>query len=620
VSDPADVDRIVATAVAAAQGWATRPAPERAAVLRAAGAALARARGELLTVMAHEAGKTVAEADPEISEAIDFATYYADRALDLDVPGAAFAPDRVVVVTPPWNFPLAIPLGGVLAALAAGAAVVIKPAPQTRAVAERGVAALHAAFAAAGAPREVLQLVHTDEGDAGRRLVTHPDVETVVLTGASETAARFRAWRPQLRLLAETSGKNALVVTPSADPDLAVADVLRSAFGHAGQKCSAASLLILVGSMARSERFRRQLVDAVRSLRVGWSTEAATTMGPLVEPPSPKLLRALTTLEPGETWLVQPRRLDEEGRLWTPGVKDGVRPGSFLATTEVFGPVLGVMAAADLDEAIAWQNATAYGLTGGLHSLDEREIEAWTDRVEVGNAYVNRHMTGAIVQRQSFGGWKGSVVGPGAKAGGPNYVAQFGAWRDGDLAALPAATPGPDAARVLALAAALPAEDRAWLRAAAASDEAAWCSEFGVEHDPSGLRAEANVFRYRPLPHLLVRVGADRPRDLLRVRLAAARSGTRVSVSSAVPLDLPGVPVPPETDADFAARLATLAGTERLRALGPLPEPVLRAAAAAGLSVLDAAPVAAGRRELLTVLREQAISRTRHRFGHLPAE
>jgi RHH-type transcriptional regulator, proline utilization regulon repressor / proline dehydrogenase / delta 1-pyrroline-5-carboxylate dehydrogenase len=278
------------------------------------------------------------------------------------------------------------------------------------------------------------------------------------------------------------------------------------------------------------------------------------------------------------------------------------------------------MAAPDLDTAIDWQNATGYGLTGGLHSLDEAEIDHWLRRVEVGNAYVNRPTTGAIVRRQPFGGWKASVVGPGAKAGGPNYVAQFGRWRDGDPGDLPAAARlSPAVERLLTLA---EAADVPWLRAAAESDQAAWEAEFGVEHDPSALAAEADVFRYRPLPLLLVRTAPDRRRALLRVLLAAARSGTHVQVSSAGPLGLPalsGVGVRVEPDGGLAARLATAPRPERLRALVPLASVVLESAARHGVTVLDAPPVAAGRRELLTVLREQSISRTRHRFGHLPA-
>ncbi|MFP5071742.1 proline dehydrogenase family protein [Pseudonocardia nantongensis] len=613
VTDPSEVDAAVARA--AASGWRDVPAAERATVLRRAARGLAAARGLLLATMIGEGGKTVAEADPEISEAIDFAAYYAERAADSG--DARFTPDRVVVVTPPWNFPIAIPLGGCLAGLAAGASVLLKPAPQVRACAEVGVAALHRA----GVPADALALLPTDEADAGRRLVTHPGVDRVVLTGSSETARLFRTWRPELNLIAETSGKNALVITAAADPDLAVADLVRSAFGHAGQKCSAASLGILVGSAATGSatgrRLRRQLVDAVATLRVGPGSDLSTTMGPLVDEPSGKLVRALTTLEPGERWLVRPRRLGE--RLWSPGVRTGVRPGTWFHRTECFGPVLGLMAARDLDEAIAWQNGTGYGLTGGIHSLDEEEIEHWCSRVEVGNAYVNRHITGAIVQRQSFGGWKGSVLGPGAKPGGPNYVAQFGTWHDslgspaGASAGSPAGSePGPAAGRVLAAAADLPAAERDRLARAAASDAAAWRDEFGVEHDPTGLAAESNVFRYRPLPELTLWAGAGASRaDVLRVLLAAAAAGVPVRAHG------PGLGDGGLPGATRAGDPPDPASGDRIRALGAVPGTLRAAAIEVGATVLDAPVLTDGRRELSTVLREQAISRTRHRFGHL---
>jgi RHH-type proline utilization regulon transcriptional repressor/proline dehydrogenase/delta 1-pyrroline-5-carboxylate dehydrogenase len=620
LTEPAAVDAVVERA--AASSWRSVVPAERARLLREAARSLAAARTELLSTMVHEAGKTVAEADPEISEAVDFAAYYADRALDL--PPDRFTPDRVVVVTPPWNFPVAIPLGGCLAALAAGAAVVIKPAPQVRACAEVGVAALHRA----GIPADALQLVHTDEAAAGARLITHPAVERVVLTGASETAALFRSWRPDLALVAETSGKNALVITAAADPDLAVTDLVRSAFGHAGQKCSAASLAILVGSMANprsrvGRRFRRQLIDAVRTLRVGHGSDLATTMGPLVgEIPDAqrsgagpsklsKLERALTTLDDGESWLVEPRQLGPA--LWTPGVRDGVAPGSWFHLTECFGPVLGLMTAGSLDEAIALQNATGYGLTGGLHSLDTDEIERWSESAEVGNAYVNRHITGAIVARQSFGGWKGSVVGPGAKPGGPNYVAQFGTWSD--PASLPSAPLGRAASDLLASAASsLSTEDLAWLRAAAGSDAFWWREEFAVEHDPTGIAAEANIFRYRPLPSLRVVVGEDASeRDLLRVRLVGACAGVEVTTFWRPDPASDGGFVP---NAGIAPRRACEPG-ERIRVIGTPPEGLRREAAEVGASLVEAPVLADGRRELLTVLREQAISVTRHRFGHV---
>ena len=591
IEDVADVDAAMARAEAVRELWGQTSPQGRAAVLRRAAVHLEEARGDLVAAMVAEPGKTVAEADPEVSEAVDFARYYADRAealADGALPGARFRPEGITVVTPPWNFPVAIPVGSVLAALAAGSPVLVKPAPPTPLCGAVAVAAIHRAFDELGVPRDVLQVVLSPEGDVGRRLVTHPSVSRVLLTGSIETAELFASWREDLVVLAETSGKNAIVVTPSADVDLAVADVVRSAFGHAGQKCSAASLLILVGGAGRSDRLRRQLADAVTSLAVGRATDLATTMGPLTEPASGKLLRALTTLDRGEAWLVAPRKLDDAGLLWTPGVKHGVAPGSFFHTTEVFGPVLGVMRTETLAEAIELQNAVAFGLTGGLHSLDEEEIDTWLATVQVGNAYVNRHITGAVVRRQPFGGWKASVVGPGAKAGGPNYVAQLGTWND-----------SPD----------VPQDDDGWLGWARTDDVTWWATEFGPEHDPSGLEVESNVLRYRPVPHLTVRVGyGSRQRELDRVLAAADLARVPVTVSRG----------DEEDDVAFAQRVRAGEVGGRIRLIGASTG--LREAARtrlAEVTVLDGPVLASGRRELLTVLREQAISRTRHRFGHV---
>jgi RHH-type proline utilization regulon transcriptional repressor/proline dehydrogenase/delta 1-pyrroline-5-carboxylate dehydrogenase len=649
LSTTEDVDRVIAAARAAQPEWAARSGAGRAAVLRRAADELEARRGELVTVMAAEGGKTVAEADPEVSEAVDFARYYADRATELDpaaghlgTDGARFTPSTVTLVTPPWNFPVAIPLGSVLAGLAAGSAVVIKPAHAVPACTEVAVTALHAALAEAGVPTEVLQVVRTDEGEVGRALVAHDGVDTVLLTGAIETARTFSTWRAGHergpRVYAETSGKNALVITPAADYDLAVADLVRSAFGHAGQKCSAASLAILVGSAGTSARLRRQLVDAVRSIRVGWPSDLGTTMGPVIEPPDGKLLRALTTLDPGESWLVEPAPLDDTGRLWSPGLKDGVAPGSFFHLTEAFGPVLGIMRAETLDEAVALQNGTAFGLTGGLHSLDEDEIARWLDTVEVGNAYVNRHITGAIVQRQPFGGWKDSVVGPGAKAGGPNYVGQLGTWEPDGIPERRAEPPR-RVARLLAELADLaglisddgPA-DRAWLAAAAGSDAAAWEGELGREIDRTGLSVERNVLRYRPVPEVVVRAGtgasaAEVGRVLLAAELVGARA--RVSADPSVAPSLVvrggGGPVASRLDATesvaaFVARVRAGEVSGRVRVVGDERATLAGELAVDGVTVLAEPVLATGRRELLTVLREQAISRTLHRFGHLPPE
>ncbi|MGO1511237.1 MAG: proline dehydrogenase family protein [Actinomycetaceae bacterium] len=649
-SSTADVDAAVERGLAAGSRWSALEPGERARVLRLAADRLEERRGELVGQAAAEAGKVIDESDPEISEAIDFARYYADRAADLslfadhlDTDGARFEPDRLVVVTPPWNFPVAIPTGGMTSALAAGAAVIVKPAPQTPVLAEIVAEAIRGAVTDAGHDPDVLQVLRARENEVGHRLVTHEDVDRVLLTGSTGTAGLFAGWRAGREsghgVIAETSGKNAMVVTPSADYDLAVADLVRSAFGHTGQKCSAASVAVLVGQAGTSERFRRQLVDAVGSLRVGWPNDLGVTTGPLTEPATGRLLHALTEPGAGETWLVRPRRLDGEGRLWTPGVLDGVAPGSQAHLTEFFGPVLALMRADSLDEAIELVNATDYGLTSGLQSLDPAEVEQWTERVDAGNLYVNRHCTGAIVQRQPFGGWKDSSVGPGAKAGGPNYVTQLGRWvGDG----LPQQTDTPSARVREALAdltGLVPLQsDRRWLRAAVGSDARAWARDLALDHDPTGLDAEANVLRYRPLPAVHVRAGTDaRPVDLVRLVLAAEVTGTLVRISLHPELSarlkasedqgeparralrrlgesIAGV----ETAEAFAERLA--GGRGRVRVLGTEREELGDLLADVRYDVSTAPVLANGRRELLTLLREQAVSTTLHRLGHLPAQ
>ncbi|RJT82042.1 aldehyde dehydrogenase family protein [Arthrobacter cheniae] len=615
-----ELEDTIAGAVSASGSWGSLSGAERAAVLHKAGDSLEAHRADLMEVMAAETGKTLDQADPEISEAVDFAHYYAERARELDdVDGASFSPVRLTVVTPPWNFPVAIPAGSTLAALAAGSAVIIKPASQAR----RSGSVMVEALWAAGVPREVLRLVQVEEGDLGRQLIADPRVDRVILTGGYETAELFRSFRTDLPLLAETSGKNAIIVTPSADLDLAAKDVAQSAFGHAGQKCSAASLVILVGSAGTSRRFRNQLLDAVTSLTVGYPEDPTAQMGPVIEPAAGKLLDGLTTLGDGESWLVEPRKLDDSGRLWSPGVRDGVRRGSTYHLAEYFGPILGIMTAATLDDAIALQNDIDYGLTSGLHSLDSREIATWVDGVQAGNLYINRGITGAIVQRQPFGGWKKSAVGAGTKAGGPNYLVGLGSWSSKE--SLTRGAPLPVVAPLLTAAhsAGLPQTEVARLERAAASDAAAWTSEFGRVQDVSALAAERNIFRYLAHPVTVRLSQGALLADLVRVLLAAGAAGAPVSVSSAVELpdelrsvvDDQADSVAVEDDDAWLARVGQLP-VRRVRLIGGSASALAVATGGRPDLAVYAQPVTeSGRVEILPFLQEQAISITAHRFG-----
>ncbi|MGB8179921.1 MAG: bifunctional proline dehydrogenase/L-glutamate gamma-semialdehyde dehydrogenase [Acidimicrobiales bacterium] len=579
VATDAQIDQVLEFASAGFASWHRLDVEERRSILLRAADVMSERRARTIAVMARDGGKTIAEGDPEVSEGVDFARFYASQTPGED----SSTPAGVVLVVPPWNFPYAIPAGGVLAALAAGNAVILKPAPETVAVAFE----LAHQLWDAGVPREVFQMVPTRDDDTGRHLVTHVGVSAVILTGSFETAQLFTSWKPSLRLLAETSGKNALVISASADIDLAVKDLVHSAFGHAGQKCSAASLAIVERSLYDDPQFLHQLVDAVSTLRVGAGYELASEVGPIIRAPEAPLRRALSELDAGESWLVTPEQLDDAGLFWRPGVKVGVRPGSWSHLNEWFGPVLGVMVARNLEEAIRWQNQTPFALTAGLHSLNETECERWIDRVEGGNLYVNRGTTGAVVRRQPFGGWKRSSVGPTAKAGGAHYVNCLRNWprvRDVDGAL---------------------AQASLW-----------WHDVASSARDESGLEAERNYVRYRHyLSPVVVRIDESLDADARAyLRGLAQLAGFTLDFSADVVVrGLVDVTI--ESVSELVARVPS---TTKVRWLSREEAPAL-ALLERGVS-LDRRPLAqAGAVELSWWLHEQSVAITNHRYGNVHA-
>jgi len=387
----------------------------------------------------------------------------------------------------------------------------------------------------------------------------------------------------------------------------------------------------VVGSVAASERFTRQLLDAVGSMAVGYPDDPATVMGPVIEPPGAKLLSGLTELGEGERWLLEPQKLDDSGRLWSPGIRVGVLPGSTFHQTEYFGPVLGIMRASNLAEAVRMQNAVDYGLTAGIHSLDPAEVSYWLEHVQAGNAYVNRGITGAIVRRQPFGGWKKSSVGPTAKAGGPNYLFALGEWKN-----KPTEREVPDeqipagVERILEVCAGhLSEDDIHFIRRSVVSDAEAWETHFGASTDVSGVGVERNVFRYRP-GTLTLRLSAFTPlRHSLRVLFAGLRAGAAIEVSSSEPLP-EGIDELLLAGAAFGHRPAgffvesEMAFVERVRTNPPAKVRLLNGNASVLYVQFDGDPAVAiydndvtesGRVEMVPFMKEQAVSITAHRFG-----
>lgn len=432
-----EADAAVAAAVARREAWRATPAEERAAVLFRAAAWLRARRDGLAARQVLEVGKPWDQADADVCEAIDFCEYYGRQALRLDrgaelqsPPGEVnrmgYVGKGVTAVISPWNFPLAIPCGMTAAALAVGNPVVLKPAEQSPGVAW----SLVEAFEAAGLPSGVLGFVPGRGEEVGARLVEHPEVAVIAFTGSRDVGLAINARAAEVRpgqtlvkrVIAEMGGKNALVVDADVDPDQVVPIALRSAFAYAGQKCSALSRLI-VHDRAWDAVVPR-LVAATAELRVGAPREMGTQVGPVIDADAHHRLRGVIA-DAGRHGTVALARDDVPARGYYvgPTVVTDVDPTSSLARDEHFGPVLSVLRAADLDEALALANDTPFALTAGVCSRLPSTVERCRRELRAGNVYVNRDITGAVVGRHPFGGY--GLSGVGSKAGGPEYLLQL---------------------------------------------------------------------------------------------------------------------------------------------------------------------------------------------------
>jgi RHH-type proline utilization regulon transcriptional repressor/proline dehydrogenase/delta 1-pyrroline-5-carboxylate dehydrogenase len=432
-------DRAARSARRAWESWRRTTAAERASLLRNVARLLVRERWDLAALEVCEAGKPWGDAMADVAEAIDFLRYYATEMERLDagvtlqpeVPGEinryVYRSRGLTAVISPWNFPLAIPAGQVGAALAAGNTVLFKPAEQASALGAR----LYQAFRRAGVPADVLQFLPGRGEEIGARLVAHPLVDVVAFTGSravGEEILRRATNAPgpagPKRVVAELGGKNAAIVDADADLDLAVGECLTSAFQYAGQKCSAMSRVILMRPIA--DEFLERFADAARSFPLGFAERPGVRLTPLIDEEARARVRRYIAigLEEGSAVLgPDEARLPLEG-FFAPPVIVEVRSGNErIAQEEIFGPVVAAMRVHDFDEALARANGTEYALTGGVFSRHPDRIALAVREFDVGNLYINRAITGAIVGRQPFGGHRASGVG--SKAGGPDYLLQF---------------------------------------------------------------------------------------------------------------------------------------------------------------------------------------------------
>lgn len=575
-------------AISEKSSWCDTKIEERIEILHKAANLIAAHRGDLIGCMATVTGKTLNEGDVEVSEAIDFCRFYPLTMRDLlKEKGVKITPKGTVLVISPWNFPLAIPVGGVMSALAGGNSVILKPATVAAPVMWEACKLMWEA----GIPKDALQIVITDGREPLKKLTTSPVIKHIILTGGTDTAQRIAVDNPRVPLSAETGGKNVTILTSKGDRDKAIMNVVASAFGNAGQKCSACSLMLVEREVFEDKAFRSKLMDAANSMHTGSPWDLTNVVGPMITNDNDKLMHTILNKDADAEWLIKPCFLDENKYILRPTILWGVEPSHYAFRTELFAPLLAVGVIDSLEEGIEFVNALDYGLTSGLQSLDESEIALWKRTLVAGNLYINRGITGAIVNRQPFGGMKLSAFGGGIKAGGVNYVSCF-----------------------------VNVEDDNSMK----SDnyKEVYAAEFSKPRDVNNLYGEQNMFRYLPLEKMALRVFPnDDIEDIRLIAKAAIIVKTQIVIS--IDENDPKVCEVAELGCEVVTQsiesfVRDMGQYSRIRVCSAeLPASLYDAAAVHNMYIASASVVRNGRFELLHYVKEQSVTHEYHRYGSI---
>ncbi len=601
--------------------WKNRSMRARHKILAKVAILFRENRGELMGVMAAETGKTFTEADAEISEAIDFLEYYPWTLQNIDVPNEALG---IGVVISPWNFPVAIPTGGIVAGLAGGNSILFKPSSQ---------AVLCGYFLArlfweAGVPKEAFHFLPSASSVFEKAILTGQNIKFIIFTGSTEVALRIKNLRKDIPLYAETGGKNTTIVTNNADKDQAIKNIVHSAFGHAGQKCSATSLLLLEKEIFEDEEFKHKLSDAIGSLNVGNIWDLKNKIGPMVSVPSNELVQAMKQLDNDEYWLIEPKVDSNNPNVLHPSVKWNVTMDSYTFQNELFGPLLGVMCFEGIQNAVSIANETGFGLTAGLETLDKDEIKFWKHHIIAGNLYINRPTTGAIVERQAFGGYRKSSIGAGIKAGGPNYVFQFVQFKE-----FQRMNEYPLDNQLINLFNKIQ-QNRRWDRydftntqntLKSYSDR--YNNYFAKKWDNSNILGEYNHLHYKKFEKIIIRVTThDSLEDILlcvgacmicecnfEINFEFINQDDRIDFFEQL---FPQLTIKFETDKQIINQL-TYEIRLRYLSFDSIPNQVLEETCVQGYHIVSNKPSSYGRIELLNYLKEQSISHRYHRYGNL---
>lgn len=606
--------------------WQNLSSAERLAIIAGVVENIQKRRGDIMGAMALECGKPLIESDAEVSEAVDFGNFYSYSLTKMqeNTGDLQAKPKQTVLVLSPWNFPFAIPAGGIFSGLIAGSNVIFKPSNFTTFIGFE----LAKCFWDAGVPKDVLQFIPSFDSKVSMQLTKSKDVEMIVFTGGTNTALSIIKSNPSVKMIAETGGKNVTIVTKYSDRDQAIKNALQSAFSNSGQKCSATSILALEKEVYEDEKFLHTLVDAAASLTVDGAWNLKTKVNHLIRKPLPDLEYALTQIEPHEKWLLKPKCLNKKQTLWSPGIKIGTLFGDKSHVVEFFGPVLTIMKIENLQEGIELVNSTGYGLTSALESLNEEEHLVWMEGVKAGNLYINRSSTGAIVERQPFGGMNKSAFGCGIKAGGLNYIYQFFDFKDtSPKQAAPTATAGHYNLRDILNE--LKAAKNIEIYAAFCDYLNSYNNYFSREFDYQEILGQSNVTRFLKLDNIAIRADANAEISKVILAILAAKISAQEVVLS-IDLDSKIIEeiekISPAVlwkvdvvKSDIQAFANQINLYKRVRLIGNISEEILKEAAApTGLTVIADDVVSLGRVELLHYLQEQSVSNNYHRFGYIP--
>ncbi|MDT8337831.1 MAG: bifunctional proline dehydrogenase/L-glutamate gamma-semialdehyde dehydrogenase [Sulfurimonas sp.] len=616
-----DMHEAVRVAKEDIDGWRKLTTKERQKILMDVAHEFRKRRADLIGVAAAEVGKVFGETDVEVSEAIDFLNFYPYSVRKIEaLEGVHVTPKGVGLVVSPWNFPVAIPAGGIAAALASGNTVILKPASDSVLCAQM----VCECFWSAGVSRNTLQFLPSSGALAGEELITNRDIDFTIFTGGEQTAYSMIKQRSDIHLSAETGGKDATIVTSMADRDQAVKNVVASAFSNSGQKCSATSLLVLEDELYNDENFKKMLADAANSLEVGSVWDFKNKIGALSSKPSGNLEKALSYLDDGEEWLLPPSYAESNNPyMLKPSIRWGTSSGDFCHMNELFGPVLSVMRADDLEDAIDVVNSTGYGLTSGIESLDEREQEIWREKLRAGNLYINRGTTGAIVIRQPFGGMGKSAIGSGKKAGGFNYVTQFmniGADEFAFQETHAFSSHGVFANEV-SKASEIAKDFLKWHR-----------EEFGKEHDYANVRGESNIIRYLGVKSVLLRCqNGDKLHEILASITAVKIAGATLHISLPKKIESDELAWLINNSRDILAKedllelqdegelIESMKKVQRVRFLNPkhVTKNIYDGLKDEAKHIAREPFVSNGRVELLHYFIEQSVTNSYHRYGNL---